>query len=143
MTMPNLRSMIRPALATLALVAYSPAASAQAPSTASKPPAKHVATVEDLASVCDPQAEGVTRLEAIAYCQGYLTAAGQYRAGLQQIAPQAVAPLCLPSPAPTIAQVGISFAEWVRGNPDQSAQPALVGLLKWAEQTFRCALGQK
>lgn len=141
--MPSHHNIIRPALAALALMACSHAASAQAPSTVPKPPAKHVATVEDLASVCDPQAQGVTRLEAIAYCQGYVTAAGQYRAGLQQIAPQAVAPLCLPSPAPTIAQVGISFAAWARGNPDQSAQPALVGLLKWAEQTFRCAPGQK
>jgi hypothetical protein len=82
-------------------------------------------------------------LEAIAYCQGYLTAAGQYRAGLQQISPQAVAPLCLPSPSPSVAQVGINFAKWVSNNPNESTQPALAGLMKWAEQTYRCAPGQQ
>ena len=39
----------------------------------------HADTVRDLAALCDPQWGGMPRLEAIAYCQGFLTAAGQQR----------------------------------------------------------------
>src|SRR4051812_22147625 len=36
-----------------------------------------VRTVADLAAVCAPACSGVARLEAIAYCQGFLTSAGR------------------------------------------------------------------
>ena len=54
-----------------------PPALAQAPRHVTE-----VQTVSDLAAVCDPQVRGVERLESIAYCQGFLTAAGQYHAAL-------------------------------------------------------------
>ncbi len=111
-----------------------------APAMAQTPPqVTHVQSVAELAAVCDPQSHGVPRLEAIAYCQGFLTSAGQYHALLN---PQGVAtrPLfCVPNPGPTIAQSGIAFARWARENPDRAREPALDGLLRWAQASFPCA----
>ena len=48
--------------------------------TAVQAPVTQVQTARDLAAVCDPTGIGVPRLEAIAYCQGFLTSFGQYHA---------------------------------------------------------------
>ncbi len=98
----------------------------------------HVQTAADLAAVCEPTSTGVPRLEAIAYCQGFLTSAGQYHALMY---PQGgpMRPLfCLPNPGPTVAESGIAFAHWARENPNYANEPALDGLLRWAQAAFPC-----
>jgi hypothetical protein len=98
----------------------------------------HVRTVSDLARVCNPPWGGVPRLEAIAYCQGFLTGAGQYHALLYPAGTRARPLYCVPSPGPTIAESGIAFAAWSRANPDRANEPALDGVLRWAQATFPC-----
>ena len=125
------------ALALLAGAAFAPGAMAQAPSRADT--LDHVQSVSDLAALCDPSRGGVARLEAIAYCQGFLTSAGQYHT-LMYPAGGPVRPLfCVPSPGPSIAESGIGFARWARANPNRGDEPALDGFLRWAQATFPCA----
>jgi len=120
----------------LALLMGSGAAIAQQP--AQQQIVTHVRTVNDLAAVCDPAWGGVPRLEAIAYCQGFLTSAGQYHA-LMNPPGSPVRPLfCVPNPGPTIAQSGVGFARWARENPSYANEPALDGMLRWAQSNFPC-----
>lgn len=98
----------------------------------------HVETVADLAAVCDPSWSGVPRLEAIAYCQGFLTSAGQYHALLYPRGGPARPLFCVPTPGPSIAESGIAFAAWARQNPAHAREPALDGLLRWAQASFPC-----
>ncbi len=118
----------------------SPQAMAQAPSAQQAMPAMvtHVRTVIDLAAVCDPTWAGVPRLEAIAYCQGFLTSAGQNHALLHPVGGHARPLYCVPTPGPSIAESGIAFAAWARSQPNHHQEPALDGLLRWAEATFPC-----
>jgi hypothetical protein len=98
----------------------------------------HVETVRDLAAVCDPQWGGVPRLEAIAYCQGFITAAGQYHT-LTHPARGPLRPLfCLPEHRPTIAESGVDFAQWARATPRFADEPALDGFLRWAQARYPC-----
>ena len=118
-----------------------PAAVAQQPAATAQQEAliDHVATVSDLTAVCNPSWGGVPRLEAIAYCQGFLTAAGQYHALLYPAAGPTRPIFCVPSPGPSIAESGLGFAAWARSNPQHAREPALDGLLRWAQSSFPCA----
>ena len=99
----------------------------------------HVQTAAELAAICDPAWAGMPRLEAIAYCQGFLTSAGQYHALVHPAGGRAKPLFCLPTPAPTIAQSGMAFATWMRTNPSYNSEPALDGLLRWAKTSYPCA----
>lgn len=107
------------------------------PRPADDTPVSQVQTAGELARVCDPQRTGVPRLEAIAYCQGFLTSFGQYHA-LAHPAGRPGQLFCVPSPGPSIAESGLAFARWARGNSSASAEPAVDGLLRWAEATYPC-----
>jgi hypothetical protein len=91
-----------------------------------------------VAAVCDPAWSGVPRLEAIAYCQGYLTAAGHVYAELGARTAAGKRLVCLPNPPPTIAESGLAFAAWARSNPDRGNESAMDGLLRWAQATYPC-----
>ena len=102
----------------------------------------HANTVGELAALCDPQWGGTPRLEAIAYCQGFLTAAGQYHA-LQHPARGPMRPLfCLPERVPTVAESGVDFAQWARATPRFAEEPALDGFLRWAQARYPCPPAQ-
>jgi hypothetical protein len=47
---------------------------------------------------------------------------------------------CVPAPGPTVAQFGVAFATWARENPRYGNEPALDGLLRWAQANFPCPL---
>jgi hypothetical protein len=83
----------------------------------------------------------VPRLEAIAYCQGFLTGFGQYHALLYPQGGPAWPLFCVPVPGPTVAQSGVAFAAWSRENPRYAAEPALDSLLRWAQTRFPCPAG--
>lgn len=117
------------------------AALAQGPRGPDREPSvtDHVQTVRDLAGVCDPDVRGVRRLEAIAYCQGFLTGAAQYHALLYPTGGPARQLFCVPSPGPSIAQTGLGFAAWAQANPRHGNEPALDGFLRYAQAEFPCA----
>jgi hypothetical protein len=111
---------------------------ASAPAFAQPRIVDHVQTTAELAAICDPSSTGVPRLEAIAYCQGFLTSAGQYHA-LMNPPGSPMRPLfCVPNPGPSIAESGIALARWVRENPSHANEPALDGMLRWAQASFPC-----
>ena len=97
-----------------------------------------VSTTAELAEICLPSTQGVQRLEAIAYCQGYFTAAGQYHAALHPASSRRPPLFCLPNPAPTVAQSAIAFANWAKQNPQYGSEPAPDGLLRWAQSAYPC-----
>ncbi|MBE9606671.1 hypothetical protein IAI18_17535 [Acetobacteraceae bacterium H6797] len=100
-------------------------------------PVTEVQTVADLAAVCAPSMSNPLRLESIAYCQGFLNAAGQYHAAMTS--GQLTRPLfCVSNPAPTVAQSGIAFAAWAEQNKQYANEPALDGLIRWAQVTYPC-----
>jgi hypothetical protein len=98
----------------------------------------HVRTAGDLAAVCTPAWHGVPRLEAIAYCQGFLTGVGQYHAALHTVGGSLRPLYCVPSPGPTIAESGVAYAAWLQSNPAHRGESAVDGLLRWAQATFPC-----
>lgn len=120
------------AAAALAACFASPAL-AQAPVTA-------VHTVADLVAVCGPAETlpAVARLEAIAYCQGFVTAAGQYHAALHRPGGRHRPLFCLPTPTPSVAQAAIAFVVWAGENPNRAGEPALDGLLRFAQAAYPC-----
>lgn len=130
--MRNTLAAAAPLLAAALIGAPAPAR-AQAPGLVTE-----VRTVSDLAAVCDPQVRGVERLESIAYCQGYLTAAGQYHTALHPAGGPRRPLFCVPNPPPSVAQSGLAFAAWARRNPQHANEAALDGLLRWAQATHPC-----
>ena len=118
------------------LLATGPALAQPAPPRPAAPTTE-VRTAADLGAVCQPTQSGVARLESIAYCQGYLTAAGQYHAALNPTGGSRRA-FCLPEPAPTVAQSGVAYAAWVQADPSRGTEPALASLLGWARATYPC-----
>jgi hypothetical protein len=127
------------ALALAGSAAVAPRAIAQgSPSPATSAIVTHVQTASELAAICDPAWGGVPRLEAIAYCQGFLTSFGQYHTLLYPQGGPARPLFCVPAPGPTVAQSGVAFAAWARENPRYGNEPALDGLLRWAQANFPC-----
>lgn len=121
----------------LAAMAGAPAMAQPTAPAPSSPPVTQVRSTADLAAICDP-APGPLRLEAIAYCQGYITAAGQYHAAMFPPGSGRPPLYCLPNPAPSVAQTGLAFAAWARQNTQYAAEPALDGLHRWAQATYPC-----
>lgn len=131
-----MRTRIAAALLACGPLAVAPAMAQTMATTA--PAVTHVQTVADLAAVCDPGWSGVPKLEAIAYCQGFLTSAGQYHTLLHPAGGTRKPLYCVPNPAPTVAEAGLAFAAWSRANPSYNAEPALDGLLRFAQSKYPC-----
>src|ERR671933_677972 len=82
----------------------------------------------DLAALCGASEQDPYRPTALAYCQGFLVAAGQYH---QAMAAQGGAQrpiFCLPSPSPTFDQARSSFVAWARTHPQYTGERAIDGL---------------
>lgn len=131
------------ALALACMMAPSQGVRAQGSAApAPQPILTHVQTSGELAAMCDPAWGGAPRLEAIAYCQGFLTSFGQYHALLYPQGGPARPLFCVPVPGPTVAQSGVAFAAWARGQANDPNEPALDGLLRWAQASFPCPVSQ-
>lgn len=131
-----MRTMI-PVAALAALLSLPALAQTAAPAT---PPGSDrvtdVTTVSELAEMCSPRTSGVHRLEAIAYCQGYLTASGQIYTSLTPPNAARRPLVCIASPGPTVAEAGIAFANWASQNPQYAQERAVDGLLRFAQATY-------
>lgn len=95
-------------------------------------------SVADLAALCAPHSTGLPRLEAIAYCQGYVTAAGHAYAALMPASGPRPPIVCMGTPGPSVAEAGVGFAAWAAQHPEHASEPALDGLLRYAQATYPC-----
>lgn len=121
------------------LLALTVVGAAALPAQAQPEHVTHVRSAADLASVCDPRGGDVARLESIAYCQGFITSFVQYHALAHPAGGRSAPLFCVSGPGPSIAESGLAFARWTENNPQHRGEPALDGLLRWAEVTHPCA----
>ena len=110
-----------------------------APAPAQVVPAPGGVTTGHLAELCAAgQGTDIVAAAAVGYCRGFIVGVGQFHAeaaGTHRTRPLVY---CLPEPSPTFEQAQASFVAWVRANPDQAEQKAVVGLLRWAAVTHPC-----
>lgn len=95
-------------------------------------------TVSDLAAVCGARA-GETNAEAAIYlCHGFLAGVGQYHTATRRPGTPHPPLYCPPDPPPSINQTAAGFAAWARANPQFTLEPAVDGLIRWAQRTYPC-----
>jgi hypothetical protein len=133
----NLMRATYAAAALIGLFSASAMAQTAAPAVTA-PPVTEVHTAAELAAVCDPAMGNPLRMESIAYCQGYVTAAGHYYAATHPAGTGAQPIFCSPTPPPSVAQTGLAFATWTRENPQYAGEPAIDGLWRWAKTAYPC-----
>jgi hypothetical protein len=109
------------------------------PASAQTAPVARGVTTGQLAEICS-QGGGTDIISAasVGYCRGFLIGVGQFHAeaaGTHRSRPPIY---CIPDPSPTIEQAQASFVAWVRANPEQASEKAVVGLLRWAAATHPC-----
>jgi hypothetical protein len=133
------RSLALALAAALGLAAAGPAG-AQAPATPGGIGAEtfRAGTTGALARLCGAGASDTVGTAAKVYCHGFLSGVGQFhREVTREGGP--LAPLyCPPQPPPTVDQVAGAFAGWVRANPQHEAEPAVDGLMRFAQATYPC-----
>lgn len=95
-------------------------------------------TVSDLAAVCGARAGEANAEAAIYLCHGFLTGVGQYHTATRRPSSPYPPLFCPPDPPPSINQAAAGFTAWARGNPQFGLDPAVDGLVRWAQQTYRC-----
>lgn len=121
------------AVAAGLLAAASPVA-AQGPTTA---PTTGLTTA-GLAEACAANPADTAGVAGVAYCRGFLIAAGQYHAELTVRPGDRTAIFCLPNPSPTVEAAQASFVAWAQANPQHAGEKALIGLMRWAGTTYPC-----
>jgi hypothetical protein len=95
-------------------------------------------TTGALAKLCAAGGTDAVGAAAATYCHGFLSGVGQFHRGISQSG-GAIAPLfCAPQPPPTIEQVASGFASWAQANPQYAAEPAVDGLVRFAQTRFPC-----
>jgi len=92
----------------------------------------------DLAALCGASEQDPYRPAALAYCQGFFVAVGQYHHALTAQGGAQRPIFCLPSPSPTFDQARSSFVAWVRANPQYTGERAIDGLMRFAADTYPC-----
>lgn len=125
-------------------------AAAQTPPAPGGPEPIRATSTAELAALCgaQPTADG-RGAQALAYCHGFLSGAGQYHAayyaggggasaGGTAGTGRATGLFCPPDPPPTLAAAGRAFAEWARANPQHGAERPVDGLLRFAVATYPC-----
>ncbi|MBX9700435.1 MAG: hypothetical protein K2X74_13430 [Acetobacteraceae bacterium] len=110
-----------------------------APGQAQPIPAPGGLTTGHLAELCAAgQGSDIVAAAAVGYCRGFMVGVGQFHAEAAGTHRSRPAIFCLPEPSPSFEQAAASFVTWVRANPDQAGNKAVVGLLHWARATHPC-----
>jgi Rap1a immunity proteins len=125
--------------ATLGLAVAWPAA-AQAPAAPAAVGAEtfRAGTTGALGQLCGSGTSSAVGTAANVYCHGFLSGVGQFhREVTREGGP--LAPLyCAPQPPPPVEQVASAFAAWARANPQHAGEPAVDGLIRFAQATYPC-----
>ncbi|MBV9750041.1 MAG: hypothetical protein JO157_14620 [Acetobacteraceae bacterium] len=124
--------------ATLLLLGAPPAATAQITAAAGSDPNLRGSRTGDLAALCGASEQDPARQAALAYCEGFFVAAGQYHRALTAQGGVDRPIFCLPNPSPTFDQARTSFVAWARANPQYTDERAIDGLMRFAAETYPC-----
>jgi hypothetical protein len=92
----------------------------------------------DLAALCGASPQDPLGPTAIAWCHGFMVAAGQYHAELSASGGVHQPIFCLPNPTPTLDEARASFVAWARSNPQHANERAIDGLMRFATQAYPC-----
>ena len=93
----------------------------------------------DLAALCAASPQDALGQVALGYCQGFVVGVGQYHRSLTAEGGGQRPVFCLPDPSPTFDQARLAFVAWARNNPQYGTEPAVDGLMRFAQATYRCA----
>ena len=103
------------------------------------PTSYQMRSVSDLAALCSARPGGAKAEAAIHLCHGFLTGVGQYHAATRRIGSPRPPLFCPPDPPPTLTQASAGFSTWARSNPQFAGEPAVDGLVRWAQATYPCS----
>ena len=92
----------------------------------------------DLAALCGASGQDGLAQAALGHCQGFVVAADQYHRSLSAEGGVHRPIFCLPNPSPTFDQARASFIAWARNNPQHGGDRAIVGLTRFAAETYPC-----
>lgn len=92
----------------------------------------------DLAALCGALGQEAMGQVALAYCQGFFVAAGQYHHALSAEGGVQRPVFCLPNPSPTFDQARAAFVAWAQANPQYASERAIDGLTRFASEAYPC-----
>jgi hypothetical protein len=99
-----------------------------------------VKNTQDLVDLCAVQGNDPVRVQAIHFCEGYLTGVYHYHQALTRGRGQA--PVFCPTGAlPTRDQAVAMFVAWAQSNQQYMDEPAIDSLFRWAVETWPCPRG--
>jgi hypothetical protein len=129
---------------TLMLTAGAAAIVAAAGSTGEAATAENfqVKNTQDLVDLCAVQRNDPVSVQAIHFCEGYLTGVYHYHQALTTGRGQAPV-FCPTGTLPTRDQAAGMFVTWARSNPQHMDAPAVDGIFRWAIETWPCPRGAR
>jgi hypothetical protein len=129
--------MLKLALATATMVA-----AAGTMGTAATVESFQVKNTQDLVDLCAVQRNDPIAVQAIHFCEGYLTGVYHYHQALT--AGRGQAPVFCPTGAlPTRDQAVAMFVTWGRSNPQHMEERPVDGIFRWAVETWPCPRGNR
>jgi hypothetical protein len=126
--------------ATLGFAAPAPAA-AQAPAAGQATIGAETfraGTTGALGQLCGSGTSGAVQTAAVVYCHGFIAGVGQFHREVTRDGAPLVPLYCPPQPPPQLEQVANAFATWARANPQHASEPAVDGLIRFAQATYPC-----
>jgi len=101
-----------------------------------------VKNTQDLWDLCAVQRNEPIAVQAIHFCEGYLTGVYHYHQALT--AGRGQAPVFCPTgQLPSRDEAVAMFVAWGRAHPERMQEPAVDGLFRWAVETWPCPRGNR
>lgn len=98
-----------------------------------------VDTTEDLVELCTVKKDSPHYVRALSFCYGY--ALGVYHVWAILTSTPAHKPLvCLPAPAPSVANAMTRFVKWVKANPEYKKKEAAETVMRFLMTKWPCGL---
>ena len=88
-------------------------------------------TTSELATIC----ASATATDSH-FCYGFMIGAGQMYT--EMLRAELIQPFACPDPAPSIAEMRVTFIDWVAANPDAGETRAVDGMMQAAAETWPC-----
>jgi len=95
-------------------------------------------TTGALGRLCGASGTDAAAAAAATYCHGFLSGVAQFHRSVTQQGGPLTPLFCEPQPLPTHEQVARTFAAWVQANPQHASEPAVDGLVRFAQVQYPC-----